>query len=154
MVSESARYEHVMREQEVIRSLYGLVQAYDDRDFDRWLGWFTPDAVIEVRPPNAAPSVYTGDDQLQGWVARLRESSGAGWHGDIAPLVSFVDAETASAKSSFFGLTDAGSGVPVVVAFGRYEDELVRSPDGIWRFRHRTSHIRSVQGAAATLVTS
>jgi hypothetical protein len=59
-----------------------------------------------------------------------------------------IDGDRASVASGFARLDETDGG-PILRSFGRYADELVRCPDGRWRFTQRLASIESSVTAPA-----
>ena len=72
-------------------------------------------------------------------------------HVVIEPLID-IDGDTARCVSFYVALIENDASAPVVRAFGRYEDEIVRDTDGQWRFRTRTTVVRGLAPTIKPLV--
>ena len=81
--------------------------------------------------------------------------------GTVAPMQRYqsnqiagsdvVTGDTATADSYLFVLMEHEK-APVLRVFGRYHDDLVRCPDGRWRFRRREATIDSQLAGLAPFV--
>lgn len=120
---------------EAIRDLVARYNSYGDSGlFDRMVGLFAPDAVLELRD-----SVYTGQDQIRAAFTRTRDRSASRSSAGPAYLrhcvathqIDLADATTATGRCYFFVLTTVG-----LDHWGRYLDDY-RTIDGEWRFHRR-----------------
>ena len=133
-------------ERGVLATLYQYGHALDYGAEADWVDCFAAAAHYELRDRGAgtADSVrsYDGRDELAAFAAgHTRAPERFHKHLVADPLIS-VDGERATATSYFLRLDEVG-GERVVYAFGRYRDELVRCPDGRWRFAVRIAEIES-----------
>ena len=133
-------------ERGVLATLYQYGHALDYGAEADWVDCFAAAAHYELRDRGAgtADSVrsYDGRDELAAFAAgHTRAPERFHKHLVADPLIS-VDGDRATASSYFLRLDEVG-GERVVYAFGRYRDELVRCPDGRWRFAVRIAEIES-----------
>ena len=133
-------------ERGVLTTLYQYGHALDYGAEADWVDCFAAAAHYELRDRAAgtADSVrsYDGRDELAAFAAgHTRAPERFHKHLVADPLIS-VDGDRATASSYFLRLDEVG-GERVVYAFGRYHDELVRCPDGRWRFAVRIAEIES-----------
>ena len=118
-------------------SIVALTQAYcraiDDRQFDSLRDVFSPDATVRVAEADAV--------DLDSFLARLPVALGRfeRWEHHIADHEVVIDGDTATSRCSLRAIhvRPAGQRPPVYTLLGRYEDRLVRTPDG-WRIAHRS----------------
>ena len=136
----------LMAERAVLDTLYHYGHSIDYGLEQDWLDCFAPDGAFDVRyRVGAKPSRrFEGRDALAGFVA-AHSRAPQRWHKHLLfePMVE-VDGDRASARSYFARLDADDNGVPFVRAFGRYLDELVRGPDGRWRFTERVAEVEAV----------
>jgi uncharacterized protein (TIGR02246 family) len=106
-------------------------RAFDDVDSEAWADVFTPDGVME----------YTGGEPVVGRDALVAMNKGIGYgyvHITTDPIID-VDGDRATQKCTVIVCNRSKDGSPVQFGMtGRYEDELVRTPDG-WRFKRRVA---------------
>lgn len=106
-------------------------RAFDDVDSEAWADTFTPDGVMD----------YGGDAPISGREALVKMSQATGYgfvHITTDPIIE-VDGDRASQRCTVIIANRSRERDRVGIAMtGRYEDELVRTPDG-WRFRRRTA---------------
>ena len=101
-------------------------RAFDDVDSEAWADTFTPDGVMDyggapVRPRRPGQDVLTG----YGFV-----------HITTDPIIE-VDGDRGTQRCTVIIANRSRARDQVGIAMtGRYEDELVRTPDG-WRFKRR-----------------
>jgi ketosteroid isomerase-like protein len=148
--SPSALAERLARledERAIVARLYAYGSAIDYGDRDRFLDCFTADAdyVVTMRLSPEGGFRFRGRDELGAYFDGHTHAPAA-YHKHVTtnPNVSF-DGATASA-TSYFLLVDAApaSGPAVVLASGRYVDELVRGTDGRWRIRSRRCEVENL----------
>jgi hypothetical protein len=139
----SRRLERLESEREILRVLYSYGPGLDDGDEDGWVGCFTSDGVWETEGPGVRRRHHLrGRDELIGFA---REHTRAPDHLHkhcVFDSVIEIDGETARSVS-YFARLDALPDGPVVFAFGRYHDQLVREASGRWRIAHRRAEVQS-----------
>jgi len=150
------RLQALEAERGVRATLYRYGHALDYGAEDDWVDCFAAQAHYEVRQrggetvagtgpggAGAAPArSYDGRDELAAFAARhTRAPERFHKHLVVDPVIA-VDGDRATAVSYFIRLDDV-DGEPVVYAFGRYRDELVRCGDGRWRFAVRIAEVES-----------
>jgi 3-phenylpropionate/cinnamic acid dioxygenase small subunit len=150
------RLQALEDERDVRATLYRYGHALDYGAEDDWVDCFAVQAHYEVRqrpgetvtgigPGGAGAAMlrcYDGRDELATFAARhTRAPERFHKHLLVDPVIA-VDGDHATAVSYFVRLDDV-DGEPVVYAFGRYRDELVRCGDGQWRFAVRIAEIES-----------
>ena len=94
-------------------------------------GVFLPDAVWEVP---AMDLRCEGIEAIVAFFTQSRAGFGSARH-VTSNLVIEGDGDQATA-SCYLQVIKVDEDPKQIVSFGRYQDELVRTPDG-WRFRHR-----------------
>ncbi len=117
-------------EEQVRRTLAGYSQYLDDGDFDRWIELFTEDARLLF-----GGQATEGRPSIRKYMEHVQPPEGRGKHITANILVE-VEGDMATARTDYlFVRPTAGEGL-VLVATGRYRDELIRDGDR-WRFRQR-----------------
>lgn len=114
---------------QVQRTLAEYSQYLDDGDFDRWIDLFTEDARLLF-----AGRTTVGRPSIREYMEQVQPPEGRGKHITANILVD-VDGVTARARTDYLFVRPATEGL-VLVATGRYHDELVRDSDR-WRFSQR-----------------
>jgi ketosteroid isomerase-like protein len=143
----TARLDRLDAERAIVDVLYAYGSAIDYGDRDRFLQCFTADAdyVVHMRIVGATVLQFHGHDELAGYFSDHTHAPDA-WHKHVTtnPSVT-VDGDTADA-TSYFLRVDAGaeSAPAVVVASGRYLDQLTRDADGRWRIRSRRCEVENL----------
>ena len=126
-------------EHQILRTLAEYGQWCDDGRFDEWSGLFTDDARLVV-----AGQTTEGRDAITAYMSTVQADGRRGMHVTSNAVVDLNGDGTATAASDYLFVRPTDSG-PVIVAAGRYRDELVHDGDR-WRFRSRTISILSRQG--------
>jgi uncharacterized protein (TIGR02246 family) len=106
-------------------------RAFDDVDSEAWADTFTPDGVLE----------YGGDAPISGHDALVKMSQATGYgfvHVTTDPIID-IDGDRATQRCTVIIANRRQASDRVGIAMtGRYEDKLVRTPEG-WRFKRRTA---------------
>lgn len=137
-------------ERGVLRTLHAYGHAADLADPEAFAACFSRDGECAIVDRMGDPFVVSGRAALialmEGFVAPPEA-----WnkHLLIEPVIN-VSGRTACATSYFAVLRDH-LGVPVLWAFGRYFDELVKETDDVWRLRLRRVDIESVDASLPPL---
>jgi 3-phenylpropionate/cinnamic acid dioxygenase small subunit len=129
-------------EHQILRTLAEYGQWLDDGRFGQWSELFTEDARLDV----AAESTR-GREAIRSYMETVQADGRRGMHVNTNAVVDVASDGTATAASDYLFVRPSDSG-PVVVAAGRYRDELVVDGDR-WRFRRRTISILSVRSGVA-----
>jgi uncharacterized protein (TIGR02246 family) len=112
-------------------------RAFDDVDAEAWADTFTPDGVMEYGGPP-----ISGRDDL----VAMSRATGYGYVHVTTDPVIVVDGDRATQSCTLVVATRSKERGPVGVAMtGRYEDELVRTPDG-WRLARRRAILDGEMG--------
>ena len=140
------RLQTLEAERDVLTTLYRYGHALDYGAEADWVDCFATAAHYEIREcgTGATDSVrsYDGPEELAAFAAsHTRAPERFHKHLVVDPVIA-VDGDRATAVSYFIRLDDV-DGEPVVYAFGRYRDELVRCADGRWRFAVRIAEVES-----------
>jgi uncharacterized protein (TIGR02246 family) len=103
-------------------------RAFDDVDSEAWADTFTPDGVMDY---GGAP--ISGRDAL----IKMSQATGYGVVHITADPIIEVDGDRGTQRCTVIiaNRSEARDRVGITMT-GRYEDELVRTPDG-WRFKRR-----------------
>jgi len=133
---------------------YGHGLDYPKRDM--WKDLFTPTSKLWYTARGMhIPSVIV--PQPQGGFTAIERAQYAAkhphapdsWHKHCisAPVIEFTSDTTAKAETYFFRLDETTEqGAAYVLAFGKYEDEVVKCDDGKWRFQYRKAIIENKFG--------
>lgn len=117
-------------EEQVRRTLAGYSQYLDDGDFERWIELFTEDARLLF-----AGRTTVGRPAIRRYMEQVQPPESRGKHITANILVD-VDGDTATAHTDYLFVRNATGEGLVLVATGRYRDDLIRDGDR-WRFRQR-----------------
>ncbi|HEY7106605.1 MAG TPA: nuclear transport factor 2 family protein [Acidimicrobiia bacterium] len=134
-------------ERAIVGTLYAYGLALDYGDGERFLACFTPDAeyVVEMRIEGTSGFTFRGHDELTQYFEGHTHAPDA-WHKHITTNPSVTVRGSTADATSYFVRVDAGaeSGPAVVLASGRYVDELERGEDGSWRIRSRRCEVENL----------
>lgn len=138
--AEMEQRVQALEDQQAIQRVLTNYSAYlDARNFDGYVGLFTPDGVWQ----NGATR-REGRTEIRAMLTGLFGEPDP----DFVNLSSFhqignfeidVDGDTAHAKSRFVFVMRGKDGSPTPELSGQYEDDLVRV-DGAWKIKHRVDH--------------
>ena len=113
--------------------------AIDSGNAEAYAGTFVPDGVFNT---------FNGHDALVGFIHRWTESMKGGnmrhWNTNLAITGSPEGANGAV----YLLLVDVSARPPVITAAAKYEDQLVKTPQG-WRFKKRVTKGEGPPPAAA-----
>lgn len=117
-----------MTEHEQIRRLMAdYCHLVDDGLHERWVQLYAPDAEVVM-----GRRTYSGHEEILGWIRMVAEAAPEPNRHHINNLAIDVQGEAATVRSDWLVVGASLS----VAATGRYDDELVRTPDG-WRIARR-----------------
>jgi hypothetical protein len=143
----AARVARLEDERAVVATLYAYGEALDYGDRKLFLDCFTPDAdyIVEMRLGREGSFSYRGHDELAGYFEGHTHAPAAYHkHVTVNPMVD-CDADTATATSYFLRVDAAAtSGPAIVLASGRYIDELVRDAGGHWLIKSRRCEVENL----------
>src|SRR5271169_2762884 len=131
-------------ERAILQTLYRYGHALDYGHEDDWVDGFTTDGVFDVRNRNGELFVRCeGREQLLTFAQEhTRPPAAYHKHFVVDPLIE-LKGDTAHVDSYFARIdADDAGGHAYVIAMGRYRDDLVRCPDGVWRIRLRLAEIQ------------
>jgi hypothetical protein len=134
-------------ERAVVAILYAYGEALDYGDRKLFLDCFTTDAeyMVGMRLSPEGGFSYRGHDELTVYFDGHTHAPAAYHkHVTVNPLV-ICDGATATATSYFLRVDAApDSGPAIVLASGRYLDELVRDAGGRWLIRSRRCEVENL----------
>lgn len=148
MGDRDAELELLVEERAVLRTLHAYAQAMDYGDEEAWVDCFTADAVFDVVEVVGGRRIHreVGRDDLARYIAAYPKPPSFRKHVIVDPLVT-VEGTRASVTAYWLLLQrDEAEGTPVVAAFGRYEDRLVKT-DGRWRIADRRAEVEATTAA-------
>jgi hypothetical protein len=124
-----------------IQQLYAQYNnAIDSGDAEGYAGTFIPDGVFNT---------FTGHDALVGFIHRWRDNMKGGnmrhWNSNLA----IVGTPEGASGSVYLLLVAVSARPPVIATAAKYEDQLVKTPQG-WRFKKRVTKGEGPPPAAAT----
>ncbi len=123
-----------------IQQLYAQYNnAIDSGDAEGYAATFTPDGVFNT---------FNGHDALVGFIHRWRDNMKGGnmrhWNTNLA-----INGTPEGASGSvYLLLVDVSVRPPVIATAAKYEDQLVKTPQG-WRFKKRVTKAEGAPPAAA-----
>jgi ketosteroid isomerase-like protein len=134
-------------ERAIVATLYAYGEALDYGDRKLFLDCFTPDAeyAVEMRLGREGSFSYRGHDELTVYFDGHTHAPAAYHkHVTVNPVV-VCDGDTATATSYFLRVdASAASGPAMVLASGRYIDDLVRDAGGRWLIRSRRCEVENL----------
>lgn len=114
-----------------IQQLYARYNnAIDSGDAEGYAATFIPEGVFNT---------FNGHDALVGFIHRWRESMGGENRRHWNTNLTITPTPEGAAGSVYLLLVDVGVRPPAIQAAAKYEDQLVKTPDG-WRFKKRVTH--------------
>src|ERR687887_2251833 len=141
----------LLDERAVLRTLHAYAHAMDYGHEDAWVDCFTDDAVFDVVEVVGGRRVHReeGRGDLARYVAGYPKPPSFRKHVMVDPLVDLTGDEASVAAYWLLLERHDIHGTPVVAAFGRYRDRLVRSPsDGRWRIADRFAEVEATNADA------
>jgi hypothetical protein len=137
--SVEARLRALEDEGGVLATMYQYGHALDYGLRDEFLDCFTRSGVWDSRRCDSGTTPvghYAGHAQLAGFFDRHTHAPSV-YHKHllVEPRIT-IDGDLATA-ASYFVRVDEHGGEVYMPGFGRYQDRLVRSADGRWRFEER-----------------
>jgi hypothetical protein len=149
-MSLEERVRLIEEERAILATLYTYGHSIDYGLEEEFLDCFVAEAVLSYTPKVANRLVATGRversfvgrEQIAGFFRNHTHAPDLYHkHFLVEPRIQ-IDGDHASATSYFARLDESAEG-PVLSSFGRYRDELVRCPDGRWRFARREGSTES-----------
>lgn len=138
-----ALLEHLLEERAILRMLHEYATAMDSGDEQAWLDCFTPDAVFDVVEVVGGRRVHReeGHDDLARYIAAYPKPPNFRKHVVVHPVID-VDMHRATVEAYWLLLERGVDGRPVLAAFGRYHDKLLKH-DGRWRIAERLAEVEA-----------
>src|ERR1700733_11857129 len=137
-----ARVETLEAQRDILQRLYMYGPALDYGQEEAFVECFTDDGIFEGMGHPRHKS-YQGGKQLAAFAAQhTRAPAHIHKHCVIDPVIDVRGNEASS--TAYFARLDLEAEGPVVHAFGRYHDELLKEADESWRFARRTCEIEAL----------
>jgi len=141
----AAELAALLDERAVLRVLAEYAHALDAHDVETWVDTFTPDGIFDVVVAGGRRlHREEGRAALTRW-AQAAPAGGQRRHVLADPIVT-LDGDQARVESYWVLLERDDRARPVVGAFGRSSDRLVRL-DGRWRIAERRAEVESTTRA-------
>ena len=123
--------------------LHDYARAMDAGDEQAWVDCFTPDAVFDVVEVVGGRRVHReeGHADLARYIAAYPKPPDFRKHVVVHPVID-VEGERATVEAYWLLLERGANGEPVLAAFGRYHDTLVKQ-DGRWRIAQRLADVEA-----------
>jgi uncharacterized protein (TIGR02246 family) len=127
-------------ERAIVRTLYQYAHGLDYGPEEAFVDVFAPDGSWQRVPGRRPSQAFTGRDGIT-QMYRDHVHAPEYYHKHVVanPYVD-VDGDTATSRSYLILVAEHPTG-PYVRAFSRCRDELVRSPDGVWRISRREAEL-------------
>jgi len=156
----TAKVRRLEEERAILQTLHRYGHSIDYGHEANWLDCFTEDGAFDLHirqdgetagrlrgfgEPHAKGVRFAGRAVLNQFIRQHTRAPDA-WHKHfmVEPVIEIAqDGEHAKVRSYFVRLDDQ-AGERIMSAFGRYIDDMVRAPDGRWRFRERIAEIESM----------
>ena len=133
--------------------------SIDYGDHSGWLDCFTEDGIFEItyHRRSSFPHLvrqfgevtehgvrYKGKQALGSFIEGHTHAPNA-WHKHflVESRVTFADQLTSANAASYFARLDDRNDERIIMAFGRYIDDLKLGDDGMWRFSSRIVQVES-----------
>jgi hypothetical protein len=137
----------LLDERAVLRVLAEYTHALDAHQVEAWVELFTPDGIFDVGEAGGRRlHREEGHAALTRW-AQAAPSGGQRRHVLADPVVT-LHGDEARVESCWVLLERDDAARPVVGAFGRYADRLVRY-DGAWRIAERRAEVEGTTRTVA-----
>jgi ketosteroid isomerase-like protein len=139
----------LLEERAITRALHEYAHAMDYGDEEAWVDAFTADAVFDVVEVVGGRRVHReeGSGDLARYVARYPKPPAFRKHVVVDPIID-VSGDTARVEAYWLLLQrDDDDGQPVMTAFGKYHDRLVKT-DGRWRIAERYADVEATAAPA------
>jgi SnoaL-like domain len=132
-------------ERAILRTLYRYGHSIDYGLEQEWVDCFAEDGVFDVRRRvGGASARHEGRAALAAFIAQHTRAPGRYHkHMLVEPAIT-VNGDQATVQSYFTRLDATRAGRPFIRAFGRYLDRMVKSDDGVWRFKERVAEVEAV----------
>ena len=139
----AALLERLLEERAIVRMLHEYASAMDTGDQQAWLDCFMPDAVFDVVEVVGGRRVHReeGHDDLASYIAAYPKPPAFRKHVIVHPVID-VDLHRATVEAYWLLLERDADGQPVLTAFGRYHDKLLKH-DGRWRIAERLAEVEA-----------
>jgi 3-phenylpropionate/cinnamic acid dioxygenase small subunit len=137
----AAELASLLDERAVLRVLAEYAHALDVHDVDSWVDTFTPDGIFDVVEAGGRRlHREVGHAELTRWAQGA--PPGRQRHHVLADPLVTLDGDQARVESCWVLLERDEHAHPVVGAFGRYSDRLVKR-DGRWRIAERRAEVEA-----------
>jgi hypothetical protein len=140
----------LLEERAIVRALHEYAHAMDDGREEAWVDAFTPDAIFDVVEVVGGRRVHReeGHGDLARYVAGYPKPPAFRKHVVVDPIID-VSGDSARVEAYWLLLQrDDNDGQPVMAAFGRYHDRLVKL-DGRWRIAERYAEVEASTASTA-----
>ncbi len=130
-----ARVSELEAQRDIGALMVRYAESLDYGDNHAWADTFTPDGLFDVHKRGERMFAHTGTEALAAFAAQHTHAPNV-YHKHFLSVPAIeVDGDRATAKTYFTMLHEREAG-PIVLVFGRYLDELVRTDAG-WKFSTR-----------------
>jgi hypothetical protein len=130
-------------EADVLRTMNVYCHAMDYGHPQLWAECFIEEGVYAANMPDGARREIVGREALAAYAgAHQGPPVKFPKHMYWAPVIDFDGARAKA--TAMFAVVNNTAGGPAIEVFGVYDDQLVREPDGIWRFVRRVSNVEAV----------
>ena len=129
-VAQTSKRSFTAEDYVEIQQLYARYNnAIDSGDAEGYAATFTPDGVFNT---------FNGHDALVGFIHNWREKMGGANRRHWNTNLLINSAPEGASGSVYLLLVDVSVRPPVIAAAAKYDDQLVKTPQG-WRFKKRVT---------------
>lgn len=133
--------DRLVQEQAILRTMHEYGHALDYGDEQLIADVFCEDGVFDVRMTDGSPvHIERGRQEMVEYARGYPKPPEVHTKHLLHSPVITVDGDRATAVAYFSALRER-DGVPYLMAFGRYRDELVR--ESRWRIKHRFAEVEA-----------
>lgn len=153
--SLDARLAHLEDRQAILDRVYAVAHAVDYGDEDAFVDSFAPDGefLVLLRGADEPTHVYAGHAGLRARIENhTRPPELYHKHVYVNPVIA-IDADEATCDTYFFVVSEHEA-EPILLAFGRDRDRMVRCDDGQWRITERRAEMEVKSAAPVWTVRS
>jgi len=138
------RLELLEDERAILQTLYRYGHCIDYGLEQEWVGLFTEDGIYEIRLRHPGSVIRKEGSQALAQFIAEHTRAPARYHKHllVEPLIT-LESNNQATVQSYFLRVDEGEGKLYILAFGRYQDRLVKY-NSRWLFKERICEVEAV----------